>query len=98
MNEEGLRGAKAMRNMVAGQVAVKLPRACTAPMGAWNKTSEVSRIHTACLPLNCAASFVQLTLWMIAVQCFTALRSITLCLSDLNLFCNSRLFATADIR
>ena len=41
VNDRGLRGVKAARNMVEGQVAAKIPRALGAVMGDWNRTSEV---------------------------------------------------------
>lgn len=41
VNEEGLRGTKATREMVKGQIAVKLPRALAVPLAEWDKTSEV---------------------------------------------------------
>jgi hypothetical protein len=41
VNERGLRGVKAARDMVEGQVAVKIPRVLGAVMGDWNRTSEV---------------------------------------------------------
>ena len=41
VDERGLRGVKAVRDMVEGQVAVKIPRVLGAVMGDWNRTSEV---------------------------------------------------------
>ena len=41
VNEEGLRGVKAARDMAEGQVAVKIPRVLGAILGEWNLTSEV---------------------------------------------------------
>ncbi len=44
VNEEGLRGARAIRDMKRGQVAVKLPKVMAATLSEWNLTSEVSRL------------------------------------------------------
>lgn len=41
MNEEGLRGVRARRDMTLHQVAVKLPKVMAITLKEWNKTSEV---------------------------------------------------------
>ena len=41
MDDEGLRGVRAARDMVAGQVAVKIPKVLGVVLDEWNLTSEV---------------------------------------------------------
>ena len=41
VNEEGLRGVLARRDMTLHQVAVKLPKVMAITLKEWNKTSEV---------------------------------------------------------
>jgi hypothetical protein len=41
VNEQGLRGVKAQRDMVLGQVAMKLKSFMAITLEEWNKTSEV---------------------------------------------------------
>ena len=43
VNEEGLRGVHAKRDMQLHQVAVKLPKVMAITLKEWNKTSEVRR-------------------------------------------------------
>lgn len=42
VNEAGLRGTKAMRDMQQHQVAVKLKKYMAVPLAEWNKSTEVS--------------------------------------------------------
>ena len=44
VNESGLRGVVAQRDMITNQVAVKLPTVLSIPLLEWNKSSEVSAL------------------------------------------------------
>ena len=41
VNEEGLRGVRARRDMQLHQVAIKLPKVMAITLKEWNRTSEV---------------------------------------------------------
>ena len=53
VDDEGLRGVRAARDMVTGQVAVKIPKALGVVLGEWNLTSEVRILLLLGMRIHC---------------------------------------------